>query len=76
VGLLLLASAAYPVYTSGLRSLTVGLAGNIATAALALRVAFFVRKRSALAACLIAAVAVWVVFASFLILDQMKRQHP
>jgi len=75
VWILLLFCAAYPVYTSGLRDLSVGLAGNVATAVLAVWVALRIRKKSIVAAGLVSSVAVWVTFASFLILEQMKRQH-
>jgi tryptophan-rich sensory protein len=75
IWLLLLFCAAYPIYTSGLKNLAVGLAGNIATAALAVWVALRIRKSSLLAAGLVSTVAVWVTFASFLIVELMKRQH-
>jgi len=75
VWVLLLFCAAYPVYTSGLKNLAVGLGGNVATAALAVWVALRIRKASLLAAGLVSTVAVWVTFASFLIVEQTKRQH-
>ncbi len=75
VWLLLLSCAAYPVYTLGLKNLAVGLGGNIATAALAIWIALRIRKRSLPAAGLVSTVALWVTFASFLIVEQMKRQH-
>jgi tryptophan-rich sensory protein len=75
VWLLLLFSAAYPIYTSGLKNLSVGLSGNAATEVLAVWVAQRIRKTSLLAAGLVLTVAVWVMFASFLIVEQMKRQH-
>ncbi len=76
VWILLLFCAAYPVYTSGLRNLAVGLGGNVATIALAVWVALRIRKASIVAAGLVSTVALWVTFASFLIVEQMKRQHP
>jgi len=76
VWILLLFCAAYPIYTSGLRSLAVGLGGNIATVALALWVALRIRRASIVAAGLVSTVALWVTFATFLIVEQMKRQHP
>jgi tryptophan-rich sensory protein len=75
VWLLLLFCAAYPVYTFGLKNLAVGLGGNVATAVLALWIALRARKTSLLAAGLVSTVALWVTFASFLILEQMKRLH-
>jgi tryptophan-rich sensory protein len=75
VWLLLLSCAAYPIYTAGLRNLAAGLGGNVATAALAVWVALRIRKTSIVAAGLVSTVALWVTFASFLILEQMKRQH-
>jgi tryptophan-rich sensory protein len=76
IWILLLFCAAYPIYTSGLRNLAVGLAGNVATAALAVWVALHIRKAAIVAAGLVSTVALWVTFASFLIAEQMKRQHP
>ncbi len=75
VWILLIFCAAYPVYTSGLKNLAVGLGGNVATAALAIWVALRIRKTSIVAAGLVSTVALWVTSASFLILEQMKRQH-
>ncbi len=68
---LLLFCAAYPIYTLGLRNLALGLVGNIATAILAVWVALQIRRTSPLAAGLVSTVAVWVIFASFLIVEQM-----
>lgn len=76
VWILLLFCAAYPIYTSGLRNLAVGLGGNFATAALAVWVALRIRKTSLLAAGLVSTVALWVTFAGFLIVEQMKSSHP
>jgi len=75
VWLLLLFCAAYPIYTSGLRSLAVGLGGNVVTAAFAVWVALRIRKTSIVAAGLVSTVALWVAFASFLTVEQMKRPH-
>jgi tryptophan-rich sensory protein len=75
VWLLLLFCAAYPIYTSGLKNLAVGLGGNVATAAFSVWVALRIRKTSLVAAGLVSTVALWVTFASFLIEEQMKRQH-
>jgi len=75
VWMLLLFCAAYPVYTSGLKNLAVGLGGNVATAALAVWVALRIRKMSMAAAGLVSTVAVWVTFASFLIVEHMKSHH-
>jgi tryptophan-rich sensory protein len=68
---LLLFCAAYPIYTLGLRNLALGLVGNIATAILAVWVALQIRRTSPLATGLVSTVAVWVIFASFLIVEQM-----
>jgi tryptophan-rich sensory protein len=76
VWILLLFCAAYPIYTSGLRNLAVGLGGSVATVALALWVALRIRKASIVAAGLVSTVVIWVTFASLLIVEQMKRQHP
>jgi len=73
---LLLICAAYPVYTLGLRSLDIGLAGNIATAILSIWIALHIRRRSRLAAALVSMVAVWVTFAGFLIVEQMAGTRP
>jgi tryptophan-rich sensory protein len=75
VWILLVFCAAYPIYTSGLKNLAAGLGGNAATAALAVWVALRIRKTSIVAAVLVSTVALWVTFASFLIVEQMKRQH-
>lgn len=71
VFLLILLCVAYPLYTLGLSSLTVGLAGNIVTAVTALWVAIRIRNSSMPAALLAGAPAVWVVFATYLILEQI-----
>jgi tryptophan-rich sensory protein len=71
VFLLLLLCLAYPVYTLALRSLTIGLAGNLATIAAALWLARRLYKVSALAASLVFAVAAWVTFATVLIFQQL-----
>ncbi len=75
VWILLLVCAAYPIYTSGLRNLAVGLGGDVATAMLALWVALHIRKSSIVAAGLVLTVTLWVTFAGFLIVEQMRRQH-
>ncbi len=69
--LLIVFCAAYPLYTLGLRSMTLGLAGNAVTAALAIWVASRIRRSSWLAAGMVLAPAVWVAFASYLILEQI-----
>ncbi len=68
---LLLLCLAYPVYTVALRSLTIGLAGNLATIAAALWIARRLYRVSALAASLVFAVAAWVTFATVLIFQQL-----
>ena len=73
VWFLLLCCAAYPIYTLGLKSLAIGLAGNIATALLAVWVALRIRRKSRFAAALVPMVEVWVTFAGFLIVEQMTR---
>jgi len=69
---LLLFCAAYPFYTLGLRSVVMGLIGNAATCVFALWVASQVRRRSLTAALLVSTVAVWVTFASLLIVEQLR----
>lgn len=69
---LLLICAAYPIYTGGLRSLEIGLAGNVATFALAAFVlarTLRVEPRSGLAP---AAVMAWLGFASLVVVDQAR----
>jgi tryptophan-rich sensory protein len=69
---LLLFCAAYPIYTLGLKSLIIGFAGNVATAILSVWVALNLRRTSLAAAGLISTVALWVTFAGFLILEQVR----
>jgi tryptophan-rich sensory protein len=70
---LLLFCLAYPVYTLGLKSEIIGLAGNLLTIALALFVAIRVSSISRLAAGLVSLVIVWVSFASFLVVEQLRQ---
>ncbi len=69
---LLLFCAAYPLYTLGLRSVVMGLIGNAATCVIALWVASQIRRRSLTATFLVSTVAVWVTFASFLTVEQLR----
>src|SRR5579883_2021730 len=69
---LILFCAAYPLYTLGLRSQSIGLAGNLATISFALVVAWRLWRRSRPAALLLLPVAVWVSFASLLIVMEMR----
>ncbi len=68
---LLLLCLAYPVYTLALRSLTLGLVGNLATIGAALWLARRIHRVSRVAASLVLAVATWVAFATVLILQQL-----
>jgi tryptophan-rich sensory protein len=70
---LLLFCLAHPVYTLGLKSEIIGLAGNLLTIALALFVAIRVSSISRLAAGLVSLVIVWVSFASFLVVEQLRQ---
>ncbi len=70
--LLVLFCLAYPVYTLGLRSLAVGLIGDIATFAVALWVALRVYRASRLAAGLVSLVAAWVAFATLVVILQIQ----
>jgi tryptophan-rich sensory protein len=72
VFLFLLFCLAYPVYTSTLRSLTAGLAGNVATILAALWVAYRIRRASRVASSLVLAVAAWVSFATILVIEQLR----
>ena len=65
--------AACPLYTMGLRSVTLGLLGNVATGAFALWIAKRVQNHSMAAAGLLVLVAAWVSFASVLTLLQIKE---
>jgi tryptophan-rich sensory protein len=71
VFLLLLLCLAYPVYTLALRSLKLGLVGNLATIGAALWLARRIHRVSLVAASLVLAVATWVAFATVLILQQL-----
>ena len=72
VAVLLLFCLAYPAYTIGLRSLTLGLIGNIATIGAALWVAVRVYKVSRVAAGLISCIVAWVAFATLVTLLQIQ----
>ncbi len=72
VFLLLLFCLAYPAYTAALKSLSVGLAGNLATILAALWVARRIHQASRGASYLVLGVAAWVSFATILILEQMR----
>lgn len=73
VFLLLLFCLAYPAYTLGLKSLTIGLIGNIATIFAAGWVGLRIYRASRVAAGLISAVVAWLVFATFVTLSQIQR---
>ncbi len=64
--LLLLFCLAYPFYTMGLKSVAVGLVGNVATIAAAVWVASQVKTTSRAAAGLVLPVVAWVSFATVL----------
>jgi tryptophan-rich sensory protein len=70
---LLLFCLAYPVYASGLKSEIIGLVGNLLTIVLSLFVVIRVSKISRLAAGLVSLVMVWVSFASFLVVEQLRQ---
>ena len=72
VMVLLIACAAYPFYTLGLRSDAIGLFGNLATVGISAWTAFKVGavRRWGLAAPL--AVTAWLLFATAGLIDQMK----
>jgi tryptophan-rich sensory protein len=70
--MLLLFCLAYPAYTLGLQSLTIGLIGNIATIVAALWVAVRVYRASRAAAGLISCVIAWLVFATVVTLVQIQ----
>jgi len=70
--ILLIGAAAYPFYTLGLRSAVIGVVGNIFTIGLAIATCVQLRHVR-LAACLLpAAIIGWLVFATFLIMDEMR----
>jgi translocator protein len=69
---LLIACAAYPLYTGGLRWPLIGLFGNVATAAMAAFVALASFRVDSLAALGPLAVVAWVSFASVAIVDQAR----
>jgi len=63
---------AYPLYTAGLHSLWLGLAGNIVTICAAVWVIYRGAPTSTLAAGLLSLIICWVCFASILVLEQMN----
>lgn len=69
---LLVFCALYPIYTGGLSMPAIGLAGNVATAAMAGRVAFMVFRVEPLAALGPLAVVACVSFALVAIVDQAR----
>ena len=71
VVVLVVVCAAYPVYTSGLRLPSVGLAGNVATAVIALWTARRLARVDRAAVIAPLAVAAWVGFAGLLIVDEL-----
>lgn len=73
VFLLLLFCAAYPLYTLGLRSLMMGLAGNAVTCMFVLWAANRIRQRSLTAALLVSSVAALVTFVSSLLIVEQLR---
>jgi tryptophan-rich sensory protein len=54
----------YPLYTAGLQNVSVGLVGNIATAAIALPLAVLVWRWSRVASGCMAAVCMWLLYAA------------
>ncbi len=70
---LLLFCLAYPVYTLGLKSEILGLGGNLLIIALSLFVVTRLSSISRLAAGLVSLVMVWVSFASFLVVEQLRQ---
>jgi len=70
---LLLFCLAYPFYTMGLKSEVIGLVGNVLTIALSFFVVIRVGRISRLAAGLVSLVSVWVTFASFLVVEQLRQ---
>jgi translocator protein len=72
VAVLALLCAVYPLYTQALRSLSLGLFGNIVTGVFAVVTAAIVFRRSFLGGSLISLVVVWLGFATYLILEQRK----
>jgi tryptophan-rich sensory protein len=72
VAVLLIACAAYPFYTFGLRSDAIGLAGNLVTIGLSVWTAFRVGavRRAGVVAPL--AVTAWLLAASAALIDQMR----
>ncbi len=70
--LLAIFCALYPAYTRGLSSLEIALAGSLATLAAAGWVAWRLRPVSRTAAALVAAVVLWVVFATLLVVRTMQ----
>lgn len=68
--MLLLGAAAYPFYTLGLRCAVIGLFGNILTIGLAAVALNQLRRIRMSAGLLPTAVIGWLIFASFLILDE------
>ncbi len=64
---------AYPFYTSGLRSVVIGLAGDVATFAAALWAIASLWRPSRRAAWMLAPVAGWTLFASFLGVQMVHR---
>ena len=63
---------AYPFYTWGLKSLTAGLIGNLATIVLACVVISQTARISRFAAALVAPVALWLCFATVLVVQQLR----
>ena len=55
---------AYPLYTAGLSSRSLGLLGNVATVVLAALLAASLWRRERTSATLVALIAVWVVYAT------------
>lgn len=64
--------AIYPLYTMALSSLHLGLYGNIATGIAALVTASMVYRKSHLGGSLIMLVVLWLIFATYLIIEQLK----
>ena len=73
---LILLCAAYPLYTVGLRSLSVGIAGNILTGIFALWIALRAWRPARAVALLLAPVILWLIYATFLTAHQIRSPHP
>ena len=64
----------YPLYTLGLRSESIGLAGSIFTALIAVWIAARLIRRSSTAAALVGLVIAWLVYASVALARTMNAQ--